>query len=83
MTAKKNNINNPQKKEIKEEKVIVEEPKKQEVKRHYKVKSEKDLGFKKRNYFAGGSKILIEADKEYSEDDYNKFPPKAKAIFFV
>lgn len=82
MTAKKS-INKPQKEEVKEKEVIVEEHKKEEVEKSYKAKSAKDLGFEKRNYFISGKKILIEAGKCYSQKEFDEFDTRAKAIFFI
>jgi predicted ribosome quality control (RQC) complex YloA/Tae2 family protein len=62
--------------EVKEEK----KPKK-EVKK-YKVKDEKELGFRRRHYHTGEELVLIIAGKEYDEETYNQFNHRAKAIFF-
>ena len=49
----------------------------------FKVKSEKELGFKKRNYYIGNKNCMIVADAEVDEEIYNAFSDYAKKIFFV
>lgn len=59
---------------------------KKEVKQEkkYKLKSAKELGFEKRNYFIPGinDKVLLIADSEVDEKTYNLFTDKCKQVFF-
>lgn len=48
----------------------------------YKVKSAKEKGFDKRNYFIGGKNVLIATGGEVDESTYNAFSDKAKEKFF-
>lgn len=50
----------------------------------YLVKSSKELGFEKRNYFIPGvnEKVLIIADDEVDEKTYNLFTSYCKQVFF-
>ena len=57
--------------------------KKVEKKKLYKVKAEKELGFKKRNYYINGKNHLIEAGKEVDEDVVKAFTKEAQQRFFV
>ncbi|MCK5603424.1 hypothetical protein KAR91_16180 [Candidatus Pacearchaeota archaeon] len=48
----------------------------------YKIKSEKQLGFKKRNYFIDNKNVLIVAGGEVDEKTYHLFDDYARKIFF-
>lgn len=82
MSKKNNNKENKSEDEkVVDEKVVESEGKKTAK---YFVKSEKEIGFKKRNYFIASTnkKYLIVADAEIDEKTYNLFGDKAKKIFF-
>ena len=48
----------------------------------YKIKSEKQLGFEKRNYFIDNKNVLIVAGGEVDKETYDLFDDYAKDIFF-
>lgn len=54
-----------------------------EKKFKHKVKSEKDCGFKSRNYYINNRNVLLEAGKGIDEDDYNCFSEAAKEKYFT
>ena len=49
----------------------------------HKVKSEKDCGFKARNYYINNRNVLLVAGKGIEEDDYNRFSDAAKEKYFT
>lgn len=79
--GKKNQIDKKLEAEKKIEAEKLEAEKEKEGKK-YKVKSAKDLGFEKRNYFIGNKNVLITAEGEVDESTYNAFSDKAKSKFF-
>lgn len=67
------------------EKKTEEKPVKEVKKgKKYLLKSEKELGFEKRNFFIPGSnkKVLLIAGSEVDEETYNLFTSKCKQVFF-
>jgi len=64
------------------EKLEAEKAKTSSEEKKYKVKSAKDLGFEKRNYYIGNKNVLIAAGGEVDEVTYNAFSDKAKEKFF-
>ena len=49
----------------------------------HKVKSEKDCGFKSRNYYINGRNVLLVAGEGIEEEDYNCFSQAAKEKYFT
>lgn len=73
--------NNGQKKQA--DKKLEAEKDSDPVVKKYKVKSAKQIGFEKRNYFIGNKNVLIVAGTEVDESTYNAFSDEAKKTFFV
>lgn len=81
--SKKNNNNNHKTNAPKavKEKIIVESETENKKGLKYFYKSEKEIGFKKRNYFSNGKRFIIEAGAEIDEATYNLFGEKARKAF--